>query len=153
MKKHMTLWHLVYYAGSLLVYLGFFFGFSRLLELSGAADNLGAVMAATYGLLFIGTPLVVIVLVRMSFLRWYVDPFAAAQIPLLLYIMMVVNRVRLTGSLSAALEKVNGSLLQDGGEGCLFLAGLFLLGLLASFSPARKEGRSLAYRVIARLPF
>lgn len=153
MKKHMARWHLLYYAGSLLVYLGFFFGCAWLLDLSGAADNLGAVIAATYGLLFIGTPLVVILLMRLSFLRWYVDPFAAAQIPLLLYIMMVVNRTQLVGSFSAAVTKVNASLLRDGGEGCLFLAGLFLLGLLASFSPARKEGTNLAYRMISRLQF
>ena len=33
MKKHMMLWHLVYYAGSLLVYLGFFSGLLTLLAL------------------------------------------------------------------------------------------------------------------------
>lgn len=151
MKKKIALFHLSYYFLSALVYIGFFYGISFVLNLSGEKIDLGTAMAVTYFFLFIGTPIVIAVLMRFSLFKWYVDPFAAAEIPLLLYIGMIVSNVRRTESIQRAFLSVNGKLCDDGGMGWIFLIGLFGFGLLASFSFARKDGESISYMLISRL--
>lgn len=144
MKKKVLILQLLYYLLIPCVFLVFFYGASLLIP--GNA-GLGTVVTAVYGILFIGTPVVVAFLMRLSLLRWYVDPFAAVEIPLLLYIMMLVSRMQRGNSFAAAFSALNRSLVS---EGWLFLAGLFLLGLVASISPARKQGMNMIYQWIQK---
>ena len=151
-KKKTLFFLLLYYPLSLLIYMGFFYGVSWLLRMSGTSHDLGIAIAVTYGVLFVGTPILMAVLMRFSLLPWVVDPFAAAEIPLFLTIGMVVNQMKHTEELSAAILLVNGKLTDDGGEGWIFLIGLFLFGLAASFSAARTKRESIAYRLLSESP-
>ena len=123
MKKKLIIFHILYYVLTLLIYIAFFSAVSLLFKLSGEADNLGAAIAVTYGLLFVMTPMITAVLMRFSLFRWYIDPFAAAEIPLFLYLGMIWTQVRRSGALKAAFLLVNSQLADDGGMGWLFLTG------------------------------
>ena len=149
-KKHIF-FHLLYYVLTPVVYLLFFYIASLFLDLSGESDNLGAVMAVTYAVLFFLTPLLITVLMRFSLFRWYVDPIAAAEIPALLYFGMIVNQFKRSGTIRSAFLLVNNSLSEDGGMGRFFIIGLFVFGLLASLSFARKNGQSISYRILSKI--
>ena len=151
MKKKLTLFSLLYYTLIPLVYVALFAFASLLLDASGSSGNLGAVIAATYALMFVAVPALTVILMRLSLLKWYVDPIAAAEIPLFLYGTMIVSQMKRAKPFSAAYLTVNESLCRDGGEGLFFLIGLFVLALLASFSPARKKGESISYQLIAKV--
>ena len=86
-------------------------------------------MAVTYGVLFVMTPVLVAILMRFSLFKWYVDPIAAAEIPLFLYVGMLFNQAKRSGDLRSAFRLVNNDLSDDGGMGWLFLVGLFVFGL------------------------
>ena len=149
MKKKLVIFHILYYVLTLLIYIAFFYAISLLFKLSGEADNLGAAMAVIYGTLFLMTPLLTAVLMRFSLLRWYVDPIAAAEIPLFLYLSMIWSQLRRSGELKAAFLLVNSQLADDGGMGWLFIIGLFVIGLLMSLSFARTKGQSISYRILS----
>lgn len=151
MKKKFVIFQILYYPLTLLVYMAFFYMSSLLLKLSGEADNLGAAMAVTYGVLFLMTPILIAVLMRFSLLRWYIDPIAAAEIPVFLYLGMIFNQLKRSGEMKAAFLLVNNDLSDDGGMGWLFLIGLFVFGLVMSLSFARKNGKSISYRLLAKL--
>ena len=146
-KKKRTIFSLLYYVLCPIIYAAFFYMSSLLLEASGKSDNLGSVMAVTYGVLYFMTPILIGVLMRFSLFRWYVDPVAAAETPLFLYIIMIINESRRSGSIKSAFLLVNDKLSDDGGMGYLFLIGLFVFGLIISFSLARKNGQSISYRL------
>lgn len=149
-KKHIFS-HILYYVITPVVYLLFFHIASLFLDLSGESDNLGAVMAVTYAVLFFMTPLLIAVLMRFSLFRWYVDPIAAAEIPALLYFGMIVNQFKRSGTIRSAFLLVNNSLSEDGGMGWFFIIGLLVFGLLASLSFARKNGQSISYRILSKI--
>lgn len=151
MKKKLTLLSFLYYVLIPLAYAALFAIASLLVKSSGASGNLGAVMAATYALMFLAVPVLTVILMRFSLLRWYVDPIAAAEIPLFLYGMMIISRIKRAETFSAAFLAVNESLCRDGGEGLFFLIGLFVFGLLSSFSLARKEGQSISYQLLGKV--
>ena len=151
MKKKHVIFHFLYYLLTIVVYMAFFYAASLMLDLTGKADNLGSVMAVTYGVLFVMTPVLVAVLMRFSLFRWYVDPIAAAEIPLFLYAAMIFNQMKHADDLKSAFLLVNKKLADDGGEGWLFLAGLLVFGLLTSLSFARKNGRSISYRLLEKI--
>ncbi len=52
MKKKHAIFRFLYYALTIVVYTAFFYMASLMLDLTGKADNLGSVMAVTYGVLF-----------------------------------------------------------------------------------------------------
>ncbi len=148
MKKKFICFHFIYYALTIIVYMAFFYATSLMLDLTGKADNLGSVMAVTYGVLFVMTPMLIAVLMRFSLFKWYVDPIAAAEIPLFLYGEMLINQMKRSGDFRSAFLLVNNKLGDDGGEGWLFLVGLFVFGLIMSLSFARKNGQSISYRLL-----
>lgn len=151
MKKKHVIFYFLYYALTIVVYMAFFYAASLMLDLTGKADNLGSVMAVTYGVLFVMTPVLVAVLMRFSLFKWYVDPIAAAEIPLFLYASMLINQMKRSGDLRSAFLLVNSKLGDDGGEGWLFLVGLFVFGLVMSMSFARKNGQSISYRLLSKI--
>ena len=151
MKKKIIIFQAIYYALILAVYLAFFYLSSLMLDLSGASDNLGAVMMVTYGVLYLMTPVLIAVLMRFSLFKWFVDPIAAAEIPLFLYVGMLINLMKRSGNFRSAFLSVNNKLGDDGGMGWLFLVGLFVFGLVMSLSFARKKGQSISYRFLSRV--
>jgi hypothetical protein len=64
---------------------------------------------------------------------------------------MLFNQMKRSGDLRSAFLLVNNDLGDDGGMGWLFLVGLFIFGLLASLSFARKNGQSISYRLLSRI--
>lgn len=151
MKKKHVIFHFLYYVLAIVVYMAFFYAASLTLDLTGKADNLGSVMVVTYGVLFVMTPVLVAVLMRFSLFKWYVDPIAAAEIPLFLYVGMLLNQAKRSGDLLSAFRLVNNDLGDDGGMGWLFLVGLFVFGLVMSLSFARKNGQSISYRLLTKI--
>ena len=151
MKKKHVIFYFLYYALTIVVYMAFFYAASLMLDLTGKADNLGSVMAVTYGVLFVMTPVLVAVLMRFSLFKWYVDPIAAAEIPLFLYASMLINQIKHSDSFVSAFRLLNNELGDDGGMGWLFLVGLFVFGLVMSLSFARKKGQSISYRLLAKI--
>lgn len=143
--------HLLNYTLILLTFVAFCFLFSWLYRMSGGAENIGIALVFIYTTVFVGMPIVIALLMRFSLLPWYVDPIAAALVPLYLYFGMVIKRAASEESITAAFTHIHKTLNTDCGMGWLFLAGLFLFGLLASFSFDRKEGKSRSYRLLSRL--
>lgn len=151
MKNKHVIFHFLYYALTIVVYMAFFYAASLMLDLTGKADNLGSVMAVTNGVLFVMTPVLVAILMRFSLFKWYVDPIAAAEIPIFLYASMLINQMKHSDSFVSALHLLNNKLGDDGGMGWLFLVGLFVFGLVMSLSFARKRGQSISYRLLAKI--
>ena len=151
MKKKYVIFHFLYYVLTMVVYMAFFYAAALMADLAGNDSDLGFAMAVTYGVLFVMTPVLVAVLMRFSLLKWYVDPIAAAEIPLFLYGGMIINQMKRSGDLRSAFLLVNNKLGDDGGEGWLFLVGLFVFGLIMSLSFARRKGQSISYRLLARI--
>lgn len=148
MRKKMLFFHLAYYILVLLIYVGFLYGSVKLFDTS----NLGAVIVLVYGLLFAATPILIAVLMRFSLLKWYVDPFAAAEVPLFFYFGMIINQMNRSGvDFYGAFLKINEKLSADGGEGWFFLVGLFLFGIAVSFSFDRMKGESISYKLISKI--
>ena len=148
LKKKILFFNSAYYILSLFVYICLFFGTAKLFSTS----NLGAAIVITYGLMFLATPILIAVLMRFSLLKWYVDPFAAAEVPLFLYIFMIIKEMNHSGmQFYDAFAKTNASLSLRSGEGWFFIIGLFLFGLLASFSISRKNGQSISYRLLSKI--
>ena len=60
-----------------------FFLYLRLCSdvLLSGGSSLGKVVAVVNCVLFIGTPVLILFLMRFSLLKWYFDPIAAAEIP------------------------------------------------------------------------
>ncbi|MBQ8684171.1 MAG: hypothetical protein IJ518_06630 [Clostridia bacterium] len=147
MKKKQLLFHVAYYILSLFIYIGFIFASTKFFHTS----NLGAAIAIAYGLMFLATPILIAVLMRFSLFKWYVDPLAAAEVPLILYIGMIINQMNQSGiHVYDAFLETNKVLCADEKTGWFFLIGLFLFGLVASFSFARKKGESISYRLISK---
>lgn len=115
--------------------------------LSGES-SLGKVVAVVYGVLFIGTPALILFLMRFSLLKWYFDPIAAAEIPFFFCIGMIVKQMNRGSSLGSSLSLVRVQLLDDGGEGLWFLLCIFCFGVISSFSLKRKDEESIAYRIL-----
>lgn len=149
-KKIELLFSLLYYALVPVIFLLFFGLASLFLKRSGGVSNIGATLLVTYGVFFVGLWLLTAVLMRFSLLKWYFDPFAAAEAPLLLYACMLLGSLRQSGKWTAAFLLTNRSLCDDGGAGWLFLAVLFAFGLVMSFSVARKNGTSISFRLVSK---
>ena len=73
------------------------------------------------------------------------------NLPLFFYISMIVTKLGRGASLRSALLLLNNDLGDDGGTGWGFLVFLLLLGLAASFSLARRKGKSISYRLLGKL--
>jgi len=148
-KKKLLFLQLLYYLLVALIYTGFQRVYWLLFDPS---EDLGAATAFSFMLFFVATPLFILVSMRFSLLKWYVDPFAAAEIPLLYYFFAVIQYANLTPYVQAdfftALQKVHILFSNDGAKGYLYVAAIFLLGLLASFSPARRQRKSIGYKLI-----
>jgi len=144
MKKRIIIWSVVYYLLIPCIFLGGWL----LLELLPSDENpsLGEAGAGIIAVLFM-TMGVLCVLMRFSLLKWYVDPFAAAELPLCLYIWMIYKEMDRWGvGLGEAFANVNESMCHDSiVEGWKILAGLFVIGLVLSFSVGRKRGDSIGY--------
>ena len=152
MRKKVALFQLLYYILITLLFPGFLYCFALILKLTKQSGslNLGAVIAVTYFFTFLATPCYIAIAMRFSLLRWYVDPIAAFSVPLSFFSVMVFNVLSRTHNLSDAFRELTLSLNNDGGEGWFFFGGLFLFGLLASFSVARTRGNSISYRLLKK---
>ena len=147
MKKKLIIFQFLYYIFTVIVYMAFFYTVSLMLDIADA--GLGEAVFATYVALLFMTPVLVAFLMRFSLFKWYVDPIAAAVIPLFLYGSMIINTVRRSDrGLESAFLVVNRELADDGGAGFIFLILLFAFGLIASFSVKRAQGKSISYRLL-----
>ena len=146
MKKKVILFQILYYILFLLCYVGFAAVAVRLLK----TNDLAKAVVRAAALLFVMTPAIILVFSRFSLLRWYVDPFAAAIVPAFFCVGLVVNEIKHRGSFMEATTTAIWALTVDS-EAWLLLIGLFLFGLVASISPARKHGKSISYRLLNKI--
>ncbi|MBO4356181.1 MAG: hypothetical protein J5850_04945, partial [Clostridia bacterium] len=141
MKKTYWIVAVLYYFLVPIAFLFSLFLMALPMRISSLRDNLGAIVVITYGILFILSPVIVFIIMRFSLFKWYIDPIAAAEIPISLYLAMVINNVLNHGvSLSLAFRAVNMDLTDDYGMGFIFFAFLFIVSLIASLSFNRRIG-------------
>ncbi len=151
MKRKLLVFGVLYYPLMLLIFAVSFKAFSLLPALLTKPLSAGTAVVFSYLALFIGAPLLVILLTRFSMLRWYVDPIAAIMIPAYIYFSMILTQTGEADGLRAAFLLVNDKLSDDGGIGWMLFAALFLFGLASSFSIARTKGKSISYRLVDKL--
>lgn len=84
MNKRMPLYRILYYVVFLLAFLGCLWLVMWFASLRSPI-GLGTAMLMTYGVVFLCIPTGIALLSRLSLLRWYVDPFAAAMVPVSFY--------------------------------------------------------------------
>ena len=147
-KKRLVIYSVIYYALVPSVFFVLMYLASAAIRAAKAQHGLAAVFIGILVFVYLAVPVADAVMMRFSPLKFYVDPLAAAEIPLLIFALMVRQFSR-SGSFRTAFYIVNEDLADDGGIGCLVLIGLFIFGLLFSFSIKRKNGQSIAYRIIA----
>ena len=145
MRRKMLLFYLAYYVLCLPIYVGVF------LILTGALLCLTGLGGMSYvdNLLLVATPIIVVMLTRFSPLKRYIDPFAAAEVLLAIYIltrlfswkMRIFDLFVPFHGISDA-DEIIGWL--------LFLFMLFVISLMASFSFARKKGENSSFRVLSK---
>ena len=87
-KKKVILFGILYYFLAFAAY-ALCYCFLALLP----TKSLGTAIAWTYGILFVMTPIAVVLIARFSLLKWWVDPFAALLVPLFFYISMIVTKL------------------------------------------------------------
>jgi len=108
-------------------------------------------MAVVVSLLnFFGTMILAAVMMRFSLLKWYVDPFAAAVLPIGWYLDTVVNTMMHGESFLSACHILNVWLLEDSDSAGSLMLFSFVFALFASFSFARVEEQSISYRILNR---
>ena len=151
MKKKKLLISLLYYILLPFIYAGILYGSAFFVKLTGQPVNLGTAIAITYMWFLAIVPVSIFVLMRFSLLKWYVDPFAAAALPFFYYINLLVGEMKYAGELQSAIHMVSIELGDDGNFGWIALAAMFLFGLLASLSFARKRGESISFRLLAKV--
>ena len=147
-KMKMLLLHMGYYVLCVPIYAGAFLAAAILFMLM---VNFGNVWYLPRYLLLVAAPIIVGTLTRFSFLKWYVDPIAALEVPLVIYAgSILLNVIRWDVRFYDSFLAYNGQLSADGGKGWFFLLGLFVIGLVTSFSLARKRGESISYRGLSK---
>ena len=143
-KILMPLSHVGYYVLYLSICLGIFL---VLIDTFLSIAGIGGLLYVDY-LFLVATPVIVAILTRFSLLKWYVDPIAAAEVPIAIYILTKMCGLRMIVYDLVAGYHVNYG--EDGGKSWLFFACLFVISLAASFSLARKRGESISYRAISK---
>ncbi len=143
MKNKRIIPNVLYYILVPLVYFLFLSAASLFFD-SPKEDDLGIVTASIYAVLYvlIGTPIITVVLMRFSLIKWYVDPFAALEIPAVIYILVFLNQKEKYDNLSKAFQEAN--------EALPFLLCVFIFALVASLSFERKEEKSISYKLISK---
>lgn len=151
MKSRVIIYNIAYYVFvPVLLMLGFFCA-SLLFDALKVKENLGAVILVTYIFVFAALPALEIFIMRYSFFKWYIDPIAAAEIPVTIYTAMLINTLKTSHGLKSAFLTLNGSLAEDKGVEFIFLIGLFIIGIIASFSLKRIKEQNASYRIINKL--
>ena len=149
MKQRSTLFSLLYYLLLPILYTACIYLVVFISRLIDDGFTLGTAILATYALIFVCLPLAIVILMRFSLLKWYVDPFAAAMAPLFLYGLVLLGNIKDYPIFSEAFVKTNHWLLSD--KGCIPIIGMFIVGLIASISPARKNGANISYRLLHKI--
>ncbi len=149
MKRKLSAHRTVYYIISASLYVILYLLMSLIFSVLKNSKNVGLVSAAFFYALAISLPLIIFIVMRFSLFKWYVDPISAAMIPLFLYIGIVFSQKNGSRSFASAVRLANAELNDDGGMGWMLLLGVFILGLVMSFSVARKNGRSVSFRLIS----
>ncbi len=144
MRKKLLALHVGYYVLCLLTYVGIFHVLTNTFMFIA---GLGGLLYVDY-LLLAATPIIVAILTRFSLLKRYVDPIATAEVLLAIYILTKMYGWRMTVYDFVAGYHENISV--DSGKGWLFFVGLYVVGLAASFSFARKRGESISFRVLSK---
>lgn len=133
--------HILYYLSipaAVVLWLG---GYVLLDALIFPLENLEYLVAAIlfiYGYFYAVLPCVIFILMRFSMLRWYLDPFAATEIPLTLLLMLLAGYLRKFGFQGEALRRLGSFLGRNWG----WLPAVFLYALCCSFSLRRAKRRT-----------
>lgn len=149
-KTKLIIWQLGYYMLIPLVYIGISFLASLVMNSLGGYENPGAIVYVTCTFAFVVMPIIIAALMRFSLFKWYVDPIAAAELPIFFYLSMLISQRKQSGDILSAFSLVNIELNDDGGIGWLLMLGMFVFGLVTSLSFARKNGESISYRLLSK---
>ena len=151
-KKKTTIFRGLYYVVSVLI-LGVAFVLMTVMAESalGGANGISRVIGATQLSILIycvGIPTIVIALMRFSPAPGYVDPYAAAIAPAFFLSAIFLGRVIGFMNLGEAFM----DLLRMVGVYWPYFVGLYVFGLMASFSVSRKNGHGFVAKLVQKFP-
>ncbi len=149
MKSKRLCFSILYYVFSTVIYAAVHFAANALYDLSVHQHSLGSAAFFIFVFYLLVIPAVTFILTRFSLLKLYVDPFAAIEFPLFMYISMLINGTKYS-NLASAFSLLNNKLSSDGGIGFMFFATLFAIGLAASRSFKRVKEQNLGFRLLKK---
>ncbi len=148
MEKRYRWYCLAYYLLLPATYILFLVLCSALINAN--VDNvIGKILVALY-VYAILTLIHIVVWVRFSPLPSFVDPIAAAEVPLSIYLLLVFNGMKNDGAFISASGAVHIDLDFDGDTGRVLFA-LFVFGLVFSFSIRRRKRKTVAFKIINKI--
>lgn len=116
---------------------------SVVLKMIPNQTSLGAMIMVIYAMVFACIPIMTGLLVRLTLCKWVVDPIAAAEIPVLLYVLMFVNQLIDGLPVTDALESANDAI--------VYFVLLFFFALLCTLSFARRKEKTIGYKLLRLL--
>ncbi|MBE6974949.1 MAG: hypothetical protein E7436_05615 [Ruminococcaceae bacterium] len=149
MNRKIWPFHLAYYILYLLVYIGCLFFVHVTYDAISYTLGWDSSMLVRIWVLPLTTPIYMIIATRFSLWKMYLDPIAAFLTALGYYCYQIFS---LTGvDFMTRFTRINASLSLNSGRGWWILVFLFVLGLFLSFSAARKDGKNISCRLLAKL--
>lgn len=145
-NKKVRLYQTLYYTLLPILYIVTFYTCSYIIYL---LNNDEGVLMLGYIFLFVVSPVISLILMRFSMLKWYVDPFAASEIPLAHILYSLIKRVINTKSLYEAFKELIWDLTKGDAMNRIYFLGIFLFAILCSFSIKRKNEQSFLYRILS----
>ena len=150
MKTRNILFGIMYYFALLLIYTVCLYLSVWVLRSLGPKLVLQQIAAFIFVIAYVCLPGLIIILMRFSLLKCIVDPIAAAMAPLFVYGLFFFRHFEDYPIFSVAFSRTNQAL-HDGYTGLILMGGTFLIGLIASISPARRNGNNISYRILNKL--
>ena len=148
--RHKWLGRLLYYVAIPVVFAVLYACYGGLQAIASGKESLGWLSLVSAEVFIILLPVAAVLLMRATPLRWPVDPFAAAEIPLFVFACMAGRWWIRTGSLSRAISEVRLDFGDDGNFMWYVLGAVFVFALLCSLSKARMKGNSFYYKHIEK---
>jgi len=100
-------------------------------------------------MVYILLPILFLLFMRFSLLKWYVDPIAAFTAPLFIFLVTLSSNIEKGHDFLNAFSLSLSDFFTT--TSLIYSIILFILGLLASFSFKRKEEKSLSYKIIYKI--
>ncbi len=127
--------HFLYYIAVPII----FYLFLWLINLVFVSDDLGVLIVLSYAVVFVFVPALTFILMRFSMLPWVLDPFAALELPLMCFALMLWQNCKRYGSFDKAVDRLD--------DVWLYFVVWFVFALVCTISFRRKNGDFFIRRI------